>query len=180
VALVACVISATNLCATDLPWHDVTGCFCGNPERTKMKKLHLSVALLLAMAIPAAAQTVEERLIAGLKDQGYVIVEQGYTFLGRLRIVVEDKSVHREIVVNPGTGEILRDYSVALSDMLPRSGTQVASDGNGGTSTTSSGTVVETATVAGVVTSGVTSTRTDFSSEITLSDPLISVAPGGN
>ncbi len=84
-----------------------------------MKHRLLAVVILTGLCAPAAARTVEERLIAGLKDQGYAIVEDGYTFLGRLRIVAENDTYHREIVVNPGTGEVLRDYTVLLSDLLP-------------------------------------------------------------
>jgi len=81
-----------------------------------MKPLMLGLVVTAALAHPAMARTVEERLIAGLRDQGYVIGEDGYTFLGRLRIVAESDKYHREIVVNPGTGEVLRDYAVERDD----------------------------------------------------------------
>ena len=79
-----------------------------------MKRLLLAVSLLAAIAQGAFARTVEQQLISSLQAQGYVVLEQGYTFLGRLRIVAENDLYHREIVVNPGTGEILRDYAVTL------------------------------------------------------------------
>lgn len=79
-----------------------------------MRRIALAVAVLAGLAAPGLARTVEERLIAGLHDQGYVILEEGYTFLGRLRIVAENDRYHREIVVNPGTGEVLRDYAVEI------------------------------------------------------------------
>ena len=82
-----------------------------------MDRLLMAVALWVGMAQAGVALTVEERLVAGLQDQGYTVLEQGYTFLGRLRIVAETDLIHREIVVNPGTGEILRDYAVYISDM---------------------------------------------------------------
>lgn len=55
--------------------------------------------------------------MAGLQQQGYAIIEHGYPFLGRLRVVAESDEIHREIVVNPGTGEILRDYAICLTDI---------------------------------------------------------------
>ena len=79
-----------------------------------MKKLLLAVALLAGMAQVGLARTVEQQLVSSLQKQGYVVLEQGYTFLGRLRIVAENAEYRREIVVNPGTGEILRDYAVSL------------------------------------------------------------------
>lgn len=84
-----------------------------------MKRFLVAGLILLNLGAPVAARTVEERLIAGLKSQGYVIVEDGFTFLGRLRIVAESALYHREIVVNPETGEVLRDYVVLMADLLP-------------------------------------------------------------
>lgn len=79
-----------------------------------MRKLLLVATALVGLAMPALARTVEQQVLEKLASQGYVILEQGYTFLGRLRIVAENGMFHREIVVNPGTGEILRDYAVTL------------------------------------------------------------------
>ncbi len=80
----------------------------------------LALALTATGVAPAAAEStnpVEQRLIANLTAQGYQILEMGYTWLGRLRIVAENGELHREIVVNPGTGEVLRDYAVLITDM---------------------------------------------------------------
>ena len=89
-----------------------------------MKPLVLSTLLLAGLALsvqsnPVQANPVQDRLVAGLRAQGYVILEDGFTFLGRLRIVAENDRMHREIVVNPGTGEVLRDYAILLTDMTP-------------------------------------------------------------
>lgn len=78
-----------------------------------MKFLVVLVALI-GLATPSLARTIEQQILEKLAAQGYVILEQGYTFLGRLRIVAENDRFRREIVVNPGTGEILRDYAVTL------------------------------------------------------------------
>lgn len=82
-----------------------------------MKKLLIAALLWVGLAQAGFALTVEERLLANLQGQGYTVLEKGYTFLGRLRIVAENGEIHREIVVNPGTGEILRDYAVYLTDL---------------------------------------------------------------
>ena len=84
-----------------------------------MYNLLMAAILWAGMAQAGWALTVEERLLAGLQAQGYTVIEKGYTFLGRLRIVAESSEIHREIVVNPGTGEILRDYAIYLIDMPP-------------------------------------------------------------
>ena len=82
-----------------------------------MKKLLIAALLWVGLVQAGFALTVEERLLANLQGQGYTVLEKGYTFLGRLRIVAENGEIHREIVVNPGTGEILRDYAVYLTDL---------------------------------------------------------------
>lgn len=93
-----------------------------------MKHVVLAGFLLVSSALVAVAGPVEEQLVAGLKAQGYVILEDGYTFFGRLRIVAENATLHREIVVNPQTGEVLRDYAVLLAGDAPSSsGNAVAS-----------------------------------------------------
>ena len=113
-----------------------------------MNKLLMAAILLAGLSQASWAQTVEERLLSGLESQGYTVIEKGYTFLGRLRIVAENDEIHREIVVNPGTGEILRDYAIYLSDMPQgqpiMSQSKVASHGSAG----SSGRTASTAHVA--------------------------------
>ena len=78
-----------------------------------MNRLLLAVTLLVAMVTSGLAGTVEQRLLASLQAQGYVVVEQSYTLLGRLRIIAHNGTTRRDILVNPGTGEVLRDISVA-------------------------------------------------------------------
>ena len=112
-----------------------------------------ALGIVSALTGPSFAQTVEERLIAGLTGEGYTILEHGRTFLGRLRIVAENGTLHREIVVNPSTGEVLRDYAVALADLggpnLP----------DGGSHATFSAAAPPTAAIA-AASSGVTTTAT--------------------
>ena len=70
----------------------------------------LFVALFAAEAQPARAQTGEDRIIAQLRDQGFDEIVVSRTLLGRVRIVAIEDDTIREIVLNPATGAILRDY----------------------------------------------------------------------
>ena len=77
------------------------------------------IAVIFTLSGPVLADTavvdsVQDQLTAALTAQGYEIVLVGHTWLGRLRIVAESDDLRREIVVNPHTGEVLRDYSVLL------------------------------------------------------------------
>ncbi len=71
----------------------------------------LMIACLLSLcAAPLAAETVAETVTRQLQAQGYTRVDSTYTWLGRLRILARQGDLRREIVINPNTGEILRDY----------------------------------------------------------------------
>lgn len=58
----------------------------------------------------AWAQSGTDAITRQLKAQGYTSVEVSRTLLGRARIVAKRPGEQREIIVNPRTGEILRDY----------------------------------------------------------------------
>ena len=73
----------------------------------------LGVLMLgLAAALPAAAlaQSTQDTILAELRQQGYSDISVSRTLLGRTRIVAESPAFHREIVFNPWSGTILRDY----------------------------------------------------------------------
>lgn len=74
--------------------------------------LGLALGLNLALSAPAAAQSLQDWLVAQLKAQGYQNIAVSRTFLGRLRVVGHLGDMHREVVVNPRTGEVLRDVSL--------------------------------------------------------------------
>lgn len=107
---------------------------------------HFLVILVLTFSavLPAGAVTIEERIAAELMSQGYEILESNRTWLGRLRIVAENDEIRREIVINPGTGEILRDYSVMLTVLEQRT-RELARAGSAASSTTSSASGVASA-----------------------------------
>jgi len=58
---------------------------------------------------PAFAQDYVASIVRQLRKQGFQTVVQERTLLGRIRIVATRGDGRREIIVNPGTGEILRD-----------------------------------------------------------------------
>lgn len=141
-----------------------------------MKKLLIAAMFWAGLAQAGWTQTVEERLLSDLQSQGYAILEKGYTFLGRLRIVAENGEIHREIVVNPGTGEILRDYAVYISDLpleMPdrQTATRSTKSGHPAVASSDPGT-------AGVAAMALTpGTSTLRSGNIQIDTPMESLAP---
>lgn len=81
------------------------------------KALHTGlVGLMLAavMAVPALAETWEDRIAEALVGLGYEVTMVHRTLLGRVRIVAVNDTARREIVINPHSGEVLRDFSSLL------------------------------------------------------------------
>lgn len=68
------------------------------------------LAAALTLAAPAAAQTAQEQVVAQLRAQGYRRIRISRTLLGRVRILAVGPAGKREVVLNPATGAILRDY----------------------------------------------------------------------
>ena len=62
---------------------------------------------------PALAEGYAESIVRQLEAQGFSKIETEQTWLGRTRIVAEGSQGQREIIVNPNTGEILRDLWLA-------------------------------------------------------------------
>jgi hypothetical protein len=76
-------------------------------------------AALLTFALsaaPAFAQSVEDQVLTQLQAQGFVEITMRRTLLGRLRVVAANERYRRELVINPNTGAILRDYWVELME----------------------------------------------------------------
>ena len=80
-----------------------------------MQKLLLAIALILGSALPGLADAITDRVVANLEKQGFTVVRIDRTWLGRMWILAERRDVRREIVFNPVTGEILRDYAVNIA-----------------------------------------------------------------
>ncbi|PFG63511.1 hypothetical protein AXZ77_2118 [Thioclava sp. ES.031] len=73
-------------------------------------------ALIGALSVPVApglarAETASEAVTRQLKSYGYQNIDVHRTLLGRVRITGTRKGVEREIVIDPRSGEILRDLS---------------------------------------------------------------------
>ena len=76
-----------------------------------MNRRLFSAILLAGLAVPALAFAgpLEDRIVAQLRSQGFDSISVSRTLLGRTRFVATNDEVNREIILNPRTGEILRD-----------------------------------------------------------------------
>jgi hypothetical protein len=77
----------------------------------------LGVALCFAAVPPVLAQQPETvaQVLRALRSQGYHEIWFERTLLNRVRITAETQDSSREIVIDPRTGEILRDLSRTLN-----------------------------------------------------------------
>ena len=66
--------------------------------------------LVLGLAAPARSDDLTDRIVKQLQGQGFDRITVSRTFLGRTRVEAESRTHHREIVINPVSGEIMRDY----------------------------------------------------------------------
>ena len=81
---------------------------------TRVKGPWLLAAGLALVASMAVAQSPADAVVQQLREQGYLEFAVSRTLLGRVRVVaLAPDGTQREIVFNPATGEILRDYSEA-------------------------------------------------------------------
>ena len=94
-----------------------------NHARRRLVVLLIIVAFVAPIA-GYADDNLEKVLIDQLKRQGYSEFVVSFTLLGRMRILaIGEDGDAREIVVNPRTGEVLRDVNMSQSgrsDDLPR------------------------------------------------------------
>lgn len=75
----------------------------------------LALCLIVLTAQPVFAQTTPyDDILSALRAKGYIILVDERTWLGRQRVVADNGEHRRELVFNPGTGEIFRDYAVLL------------------------------------------------------------------
>lgn len=129
----------------------------------KTLKALLTLAVL-CLSLPAFAETLEESVVRQLRAQGFTEFEVERTLLGRLKIEAKNATIEREIVINPTTGEILRDYWEYRSGnkrssnhiVIPQVG------GNASTSTTTSSSTKST-TPTSTSTTVTTTTRSSNS-----------------
>jgi hypothetical protein len=88
------------------------------------------LALGLVAATQAYGQDMVASVLAQLRDQGFDDIVEERTLLGRVRITANRADGHREIIINPRTGEILRDLWEPV-DGGPTSGRIIADKGQG-------------------------------------------------
>lgn len=93
--------------------------------------LATSLAGLLA-AGPALAASFQDEVVAQLKKQGFGSIRVQRTLLGRVRILASRGDGQREIILNPRTGEILRDLWVASGAGGSGDGLLLEDDGSRG------------------------------------------------
>lgn len=86
----------------------------------------------VALAGPALASEVVDGIIRQLKSLGFRSIVQERTLLGRVRITANRKDGSREIIVNPRTGEILRDLWTALDGRVGATSIINETGGSGG------------------------------------------------
>ena len=72
----------------------------------------------LMMSSALFAGTMETDLVGQLRAQGYSGIRVTHTWLGRVRIDARLDMFRREIILNPNTGEILRDYQGAIAQAV--------------------------------------------------------------
>ena len=126
------------------------------PPRSRLAASALGLVLCLTLALAALAEPIDEVIVAQLQAQGYSQSTVTRTFLGRIRIDATLGDLRREIVLNPRTGEILRDY---------QGGTQMAAAGGKGGATV--GAVDTGATALGTAAPALS----DLSDGVDLADP---------
>lgn len=78
------------------------------------RRFFLLTAAAFAVATPAHADFVTA-VQQKLQSQGYTEISVSYTLLGRSRIIAHGKRGTREIILNPKTGEVLRDFWTSAS-----------------------------------------------------------------
>lgn len=80
-----------------------------------------ALAACLVAGRPVLAADFADAVVAQLQQQGYGRIETEVTWLGRVRIVAERDNASREIILNPRTGEILRDLWLLTNGQAGRS-----------------------------------------------------------
>jgi hypothetical protein len=77
----------------------------------KRRVLTAAVLVLGASVVAVDAQTAKDQVIRELTELGYREFTVQKTWLGRVRIVARGQKGEREVVLNPSTGVVLRDYT---------------------------------------------------------------------
>lgn len=102
-----------------------------------LKEIAICVALI-GVPHAAVAQSVQDQIVVQLRAQGFSEIAMNRTWLGRVRIIALRDDLRRELVFNPQTGEILRDFSRTVrardDDDNDNGGPNIFNPGGGGSS----------------------------------------------
>ena len=82
----------------------------------KRRKFLAILAAGAVCASPVFAQDIVQSIVGQLRQQGFVTITTETTLLGRVRILAISADGQREIIVNPRSGEILRDLWIASAN----------------------------------------------------------------
>lgn len=87
---------------------------------TRYKICLFLILQLVASSVQASADRITPEMVnAALLRQGFEIVTEARTLLGRARFVASREMVWREVVLDLSTGQIIRDYAVEFSPANP-------------------------------------------------------------
>ncbi len=96
------------------------------------RSLILTLTIWSLTATFALAESSTDQIKRQLRDQGFSQITVAQTWLGRTRIVGQSKSGQREIILNPRTGEILRDLFTDSGGGQSSGNTVIRNTGSGG------------------------------------------------
>lgn len=100
----------------------------------------LAGTMVVATSVPAFASDPVQAAIARLQAEGFRKIAAERTFLGRVRITAERRGQSREVVLDPRSGEVLRDLTrVSDSDGSGSGSSGSGSSGNSGSGSGNSG-----------------------------------------
>ena len=91
----------------------------------------LASAGFIALGQGATAAPAEEQVARAISGQGFRITSRKRTFLGRVRFTAVRGNVEREVVVDPSSGEVLRDYSRTETRSVGKDTSRSSSSGGG-------------------------------------------------
>lgn len=77
-----------------------------------------ALVLSVSLATTGLATPGQDIVTSSLQAQGFDVTLVHWTLLGRIRIIAVSAEIRREIVINPTTGEILRDYSQRIVEAV--------------------------------------------------------------
>jgi hypothetical protein len=109
------------------------------------RPLILTLAIWSLTATFAQAESSADQITRQLRDQGFSQITVAQTWLGRTRIVGQSKTGQREIILNPRTGEILRDLFTQAdgkssnTPVIRNTSTDDGGDDNGGNGSSGGG-----------------------------------------